>query len=293
MYLSPHLDDAALSQGGSIAAERQRGLEVRVLTVFSGLPELDELSEVARGLHAQWSVGADPDAAREVVETRRGEDRLAMEALGVRSIYLDRADCIYRWRNDGRWRIEEEADVFAGIEAEDRELVASLAKMLDQIEGVDDETLVIAPLGVGRHCDHEIVRAAAERWKPKCLRYYEDFPYVLHPGQLSHTLGPAECWEAELIRLDEGQITTRLRAACAYRSQVPFLFGDEAGLERAVRAYALDCGEAGTLLSERRWRLQAALPQRESGSRTPRASGVASHGLPKKEAQVWAGTFAS
>ncbi len=89
LYLSPHLDDVALSCGGSIAKDREAGLRVLVVSVFSGQPDLDELGPVARGLHEQWTVDADPCAVdfvvgREVGRARHDRPQILLgEMLGL------------------------------------------------------------------------------------------------------------------------------------------------------------------------------------------------------------------
>jgi LmbE family N-acetylglucosaminyl deacetylase len=280
--LSPHLDDAAFSCGGSIALDRGRGRGVLVLTVFAGMPELDELGAVARALHEQWSVEADSEAVAAIVEQRRREDQLAMNRLNVDFAYLDHPDCIYRRRDDGGWRIEEESEVFAGMRSEDAALVQAIAASLATIEGVTPDTEVLAPLAIGRHCDHEIVRAAAERWSPPRLSYYEDFPYVVHPGKLVGALVQPEEWEAELCYLDEEQLSARMNASEAYASQLPFLFGDRRGLRPAMRAYARECGVPQGGIAERHWRKDFAIERSRGSSMEtrPRGEGVARHGLP-------------
>ena len=71
----------------------------------------------------------------------------------------------------------------------------------------------------------------------------------------------------------------RLQASLAYESQVPFLFGDALGLDRAMRAYALECGLVEQAMAERRWR--AADPERPARllARGERGQGVSGHGV--------------
>ncbi|MBN2499463.1 MAG: PIG-L family deacetylase, partial [Anaerolineales bacterium] len=54
IYLSPHLDDVALSCGGLVWEQAQAGMAVEVWSVCAGDPPPGELSEYARSLHARW-----------------------------------------------------------------------------------------------------------------------------------------------------------------------------------------------------------------------------------------------
>ncbi|MGH3829147.1 MAG: PIG-L deacetylase family protein [Pseudonocardiaceae bacterium] len=52
LAVSPHLDDAALSAGATLADLAARGVDVQVCTLFTGAPH-EPLSAVARAFHAR------------------------------------------------------------------------------------------------------------------------------------------------------------------------------------------------------------------------------------------------
>lgn len=58
LYLSPHLDDAALSCGGHMLATLAAGIGAQVVNVFAGLPNYTRLSAYAQRQHAS-NGGAD------------------------------------------------------------------------------------------------------------------------------------------------------------------------------------------------------------------------------------------
>ena len=68
IYLSPHLDDAALSLGGLIWEQTQAGKRVSIWTICAGNPPPGDFSPFAEALHARWEVG------RDAMEERRTED---------------------------------------------------------------------------------------------------------------------------------------------------------------------------------------------------------------------------
>jgi len=51
IYVSPHLDDAALSAGGFLYEQGHAGGETEIWTVMCGVPAAVELSPLAQALH--------------------------------------------------------------------------------------------------------------------------------------------------------------------------------------------------------------------------------------------------
>ncbi|MDA8391968.1 MAG: PIG-L family deacetylase [Actinomycetota bacterium] len=94
LAVSPHLDDAVLSAGATLAALVAAGRPVTVLTVFAGDPG-PALSPVAERHHARCGLGVD------AVERRRAEDRAALTRLGADPRHGALADAVYRRRADG------------------------------------------------------------------------------------------------------------------------------------------------------------------------------------------------
>src|SRR6185436_21064645 len=102
IYLSPHLDDAALSAGGLIYDQTQSGMPVEIWTFMCGDPHLKEYSPLTQTLHTQWGF-AD---AQETVRGRRQEDHQAANILGAKAVHFDFLDCIYRRDKNGKWLYE-------------------------------------------------------------------------------------------------------------------------------------------------------------------------------------------
>ncbi|MCA9937129.1 MAG: PIG-L family deacetylase [Anaerolineales bacterium] len=240
IYLSPHLDDAALSCGGQIAAQTRAGKSVLIVTITAADPPPGPLSDFAQLLHQRWETAAN------AVAIRRAEDVVAAAALGADYAHWEFYDCIYRRAEDGQPLYPTWNDVIAPqFAAADHPLVATLAARMSQLPAA---ALIYAPLAVGRHADHQITRAAAEMWAGSRLRYYEDYPYVAAPGALAAVIGEAPGWQPTVIPLTPADLDAKYESIWAYTSQISTFFQDRAELEEKVGGYARQVG------GERWWR---------------------------------------
>lgn len=246
VYLSPHLDDAALSCGGAIWKQTQAGQRVLVINVFAGIPDYNRLSEFAQEKHTAW--GSPEDA----VATRRAEDQAAMTRLGADVVYWDYLDAIYRI--DGtRVLYPDRRGIFGDVDPADTPLLEQLVTDVDAVLGKAGDATCYAPLAIGHHVDHQIVRdvglTLVERGRR--VRWYEDFPYVWwesvetrdrqsstgHGPVMSinlDVLSPAE-WRPDIHIID---VEAKIAAIACYASQIPDLFGSEEAMAEAVRAHA-------------------------------------------------------
>jgi LmbE family N-acetylglucosaminyl deacetylase len=225
IYISPHLDDAALSAGGFIYEQTRAGNQVEIWTVVCGFPPPGELTPFAQLLHQQWGTGT----AEETVRLRREEDRKAAGILGAKTVYFDVPDCIYR-RGPGDEPLY--LDIFVPPHKAEAHLPEQIAQTL--APGLDADDQVICQLGVGRHVDHILVRQAVERLN-RPLWYTADIPYLFwHPEELvplvdEMTASPQPIMEAGLQAWVE--------AVLAYESQISTLFEGPEKVEEEIRSY--------------------------------------------------------
>jgi LmbE family N-acetylglucosaminyl deacetylase len=251
VYLSPHLDDAALSCGGRIYQERRAGLPVLVVTVMAGDPPLEamDVSFVA-ALHTRWEL----DSHSNPVAARRAEDREALSILDAAGLYWEWPDCIYRRHSQtGDLMYQSEATLFGPVHPAEKALIEELARRLTDLP-LASGGQVYAPLTVGGHVDHRLVRHAAEMWGPPQgkLVYYEDYPYVERSEALAMVLGDGSGWWAQVIPLDGQALTVKAAAVACYRSQLSTFFASEAEITRRLQAYAAVAG-GGNGWAERYW----------------------------------------
>ncbi|MBW7882359.1 MAG: PIG-L family deacetylase [Caldilineaceae bacterium] len=231
IYLSPHLDDVALSCGGQIASQTRLGRRVLVVTVMAGDPLPAAQSTYIDSLHERWELGRDAAAQR------RAEDAAACAILGAAYTHLDIPDCIYRLNpHDGTPLYLSDDDIFGDVHPTEAPLIV---RLVEQLGALSMHAAIYAPLTIGHHVDHLIVRAAAEQLWPEGLLYYEDYPYAQQPGKLARLIAPEDPrWRSQVIDLDAPALQARCDAVWAYRSQRSTFFTDRADLEQQIHSYA-------------------------------------------------------
>ena len=80
LFIAPHLDDCAISFGGTLLAERERSALTEVVSVFS------------RSNYTKAGLGD----AETVTPLRQAEERCAMGGVGVKTLFLDALECPLR-----------------------------------------------------------------------------------------------------------------------------------------------------------------------------------------------------
>jgi LmbE family N-acetylglucosaminyl deacetylase len=260
LVVSPHLDDAVLSVGGSIAAWTAAGERVVIATVYTDGPPLDEVSPTMR----KW---ADYPA-------RRVEDAGACAAVGAEVRWLGQIERAFRRPFlTGLTYFTTPADR-AGFTT-----LATVTKALDALADVD-ATRIVVPLGIGNHIDHVEALIAASDWAlargwGDRLWFYEDFYALSGTMRARHPISQRQrfrTWRSPLLRARRLAVILRsialarrgpdvdsflapalqdarwsvkrspideaakLAAIARYPSQA-IAFGGMAGIARAMRAY--------------------------------------------------------
>jgi LmbE family N-acetylglucosaminyl deacetylase len=244
IYLSPHLDDVALSCGGQIYRQTTAGQSVLIVTMMAGDPVVDQLSPFADSLHRRWQL---PNLGG-VVEARREEDAAACRILGAAFQHWAIPDCIYRVDPvTGKLLYEDVEAIFGRVQETEYGLVDSISKAFSQLP---DHGRLVPPLTLGRHVDHQIVRRAAKMWFGPGLWHYEDYPYAQWAGTRRQLARYQATWRSQVVPLDSEALEARLRAIAAFTSQVSSFFRDDADLRQQLWTYT---GQVG---GERLWRQQ-------------------------------------
>jgi LmbE family N-acetylglucosaminyl deacetylase len=220
-FISPHLDDAALSAGGLIAYLSQR-TKVHVITLFTEAlsPSSISAKQFLKQCHQQ-----DP---KKLFQERREEDLNAFNSLGIQSIHLGYIDALWRKKRKNNFLfkilgkfIPEFDCVYptyrlhisqGKISKNDNELIIEIAQKLNEIfKKSGSNNAVFCPLGIGDHVDHVITRKIVEQVvKPI---YWADQPYVLRSN-----LQVKNSFEFEFNNEKKNKLLSM------YRTQIPALF---------------------------------------------------------------------
>ncbi len=224
LALSPHLDDAAFSCGGTLARLAGAGWRVEVATLFTA--SVPDPSGFALACQLDKGLGAEVD----YMALRRREDAEAVAALGAAPLWLPFREAPHRG-------YESAPALFAGPRAEDAivdAIAPALAKLLADVE----PDLLLLPQGVGGHVDHIQTVRAFDRtgWSGPVL-WWRDFPYDIRDASPQEPLRERmAALSAETVALSAGEAEAKRRACRAYASQLGFQFGGAQALDRKLAA---------------------------------------------------------
>jgi LmbE family N-acetylglucosaminyl deacetylase len=211
IILSPHLDDAALSCGA--LATELGSARTEIWTFFAGAPLFGNYSPLAEWFH-QVSGGS---KGAILAWIRRREDERACRALGAISKHFRWYDAVYRRDGNGLPMYEDcRQDTWA---IADNPLVSEISSVLRKTLLPSDA--VIAPLTVGKHVDHLILRAAVEKCGHRNIYYYADVPYLEtfpeEMEQLARGMNRFSC------PISAHSIATWIKAVMCYETQIAML----------------------------------------------------------------------
>ena len=231
IYLSPHLDDAALSCGGQIHGQTSQGQSVLIVTVMAGDAPPDMRSPIIEELHGRWRL------PQETVAMRRAEDQAACRVLGADWQHWDVRDCVYRQEPaTGAALYPTWEAVIGGVHQADKALAADLAARLADLPG---HGRLLSPMGIGSHADHLLVKMAAQAFGGQELAFYEDYPYA---ATTQHLAGNDDEWRLEVVPLHPAGLDARFEAIAAYKSQLSSFFRDRIDLEQQVGDFVKRAG---------------------------------------------------
>ena len=163
LLFSPHSDDIAYSIGGTIAKLIQR--KIRNKTMVSVFTK------------SKYGPGLRTTSAQYVSNIRKREDKRFARSLQLARIDLNFPEPTLRGYTDDKaiFRVgsSDKDPITQKVEGE----ICRVAKKFGE------ETILVAPLGLGNHIDHLIVRDACLRASQKHslnINFYEDLPYAAY-----------------------------------------------------------------------------------------------------------------
>lgn len=214
LVLSAHLDDAAFSVG-PLLAEWAADARVIVATLFTQ----SVINPEGFALACQLDKGL--PASVDYMKIRRDEDLKWSEEMGVEVIHGPFREAPHRGYHSAK-------ALFESIIITD-EIEADLLPWLQDLIHSYTPDLVLVPLCIGNHVDHQWVRKIAEAILAgrNLLVYYKDQPYaeksdssVAHTKPSDH--GP---WRELEVSLSQDLLRCAHLATEAYETQIPFQFG--------------------------------------------------------------------
>jgi LmbE family N-acetylglucosaminyl deacetylase len=253
IFLSPHLDDVVYSCGGTIGVQVSSGLRPLVITIFAGIPPANtKLSPFALQQHRKWGADQTKEPGN-IIAVRRQEDAAALDYLQADYLWLDFPEAIYR--GDPAQYTSEEQLIGGDIHPADQIIDRQLAEILLDLQSRLPDTAWYAPLGIGRHVDHQLVCSAADRLAQRGAKVYlyEDFPYVTRDGALQtrkEELGSN--FEPNFVEMSE-YLPVRQEAAAAYTSQISNNFSNKDAMFQLIDRYSHNIRPVETVRLERYW----------------------------------------
>ncbi|MER2249859.1 PIG-L family deacetylase [Methylorubrum podarium] len=225
LAISPHLDDAVFSAGGTLARLAAQGWQVVMATVFTA----SVMNPRGFALACQLDKGLAPEV--DYMALRRDEDRAAARALGIDApVHLPFREAPHRGYASA-------PELFAELRSDDR-IGANLADAFERLVADTGPDLILAPQAVGGHVDHvQVVRAFRGAQPPLPVLWWRDFPYTVRTAEPKEPLRAIFAHLPEqIVRLDAEAGRRKAEACVAYASQIGFQFGGPEGLRDRLAA---------------------------------------------------------
>lgn len=226
IFLSPHLDDVALSCGGLVWDLTQQGHTLEIWSLMAGLPPDDEESPFAQEIHARWGV-----SGSEAILARREEDQASCAVLGSVARHFDWPDVIYRREAlTGLPIVNSDEELFS--RSPEPAVVGGIAELLTQ--SLPAGAQVVLPMGLGGHVDHQAVVLAGER-VVQVTHAYADYPYILN--KFDHPLLTSGNWQKVPHHLGEAALKAWQAAVLRHKSQLSTFWRNADETRLALRNY--------------------------------------------------------
>ena len=245
LILEPHMDDGVLSLGGTMWSRRAQ-CEFTIVTLAGRC-----------NFTSYYYLDRDYFGVDDVSALRRAESELLARAVGGRHVALDLPEAPLRYR-PGPWTLDwfrrHRASISAFIgHTSSLEELRTWTERIRQVLQEHPANEVWAPLGVGPHTDHELVRNAflsVLRDDPglvqRCaVRLYQEVPYAAQFPRFTAAIVEELTRSGARLELETIPVTEafpdKLRLVSLFGSQFK-LEALRPGIEAAARAAA---GEGG------------------------------------------------
>lgn len=228
-FISPHMDDAALSAGGLIN-HLSKKVPVTVINVFTEVHG-DKPTMSAKAFLKQSEV----KSAKELFYNRQKEDRGLFKKIGVKVINLGFIDVIWRKKKtDNKFRlllgkiIPEFVHLYptyrfhawtGKVSKEERELKINLKEKLQMLINDPKKSVIFCPVGIGNYVDHIVVRDVT-KYSFKDVIYWSDFNYSVDFHKENKFIGKNKL---DLVFFDK-ENKSKKKLIEGYKSQIYAIF---------------------------------------------------------------------
>ncbi len=204
------------------------GETVGIWTVCAGEPPSGDISPFAKELHTRWEAGQNAPAQRRI------EDSRSCQCLGATPFYFSIPDCIYRRDpQTNEFMYISEAALNGPLQLGDTLDIDNLQEQIKR--SLPDNAILVCPLGLGNHVDHQLTRRVAEGLGHP-LWYYADYPYVLRcTAQLAQM--EQEGWISQLFPISADGLAAWLEAISAHGSQISTFWANDLAMRQAITNY--------------------------------------------------------
>lgn len=232
-FISPHLDDAALSAGGLMAHFKRSGVPVAVATVFTKGDSPTTLSA-----KKFLRLSGFPGNTALLFRARSREDINAFRTIGIKPAHLGFVDALWRKipspglirRTLGRL-LPEFIHVYPmyrflvasnKISRRDRPLKEEVKEKLSKLIAKKENFIVFCPLGLNAHVDHVLTREACLLAFGGRVILWSDFPYNIRNAPKADEIAEIGIAAFEW----KENFSEKLKMIEEYKSQLKGLFPD-------------------------------------------------------------------
>ena len=205
VFLSPHMDDAVFSAGGLILDLKRRGEEVFIISIFTSFGDRPISKDAQRHILQSGYM-----RLSSFVAARNREDESVMRALDVPCVRLGFVDAGFRKNNLHSFVYPSFSRLFSGMYVPENELLRQIRRGLVALLRPTDT--LYAPIGIGNHPDHVLVRSAAMTLS-QSQYFWTDQPYA---HNLRNTHITTKAWKKAMTVVPDA---SKNHIAALYRSQ--------------------------------------------------------------------------
>jgi LmbE family N-acetylglucosaminyl deacetylase len=170
---------------------------------------------------------------------RREEDIQSCHVLGAKYHHFDIPDAIYRLHPITKeFLYDSEKTIMGDFASSERPLMRRLSAQI--ADHLPLGALLISPLSLGNHIDHQLARKAAEKLDVS-LVFYADYPYINEHKSSLYTLLP-QGYEPSIHAVSQDGLTAWQDSIAAHKSQISTFWKNKNQMRKAINKYHREIG---------------------------------------------------